>query len=255
MSTIADFKAPAPRQADLAELRVDLAAAFRLAVEMGWHESVGNHFSVAASGDGKTFLMNPRWQHFALIRASDLLLLDSDDPLTMSRPDAPDPSAWCIHGRIHARLPQARCVLHVHPPYGTALAALADPGLKPIDQNTARFYNRVAIDLEFGGIADQHEEGERLVRALGGKQHMIMGNHGLLVTAATVAEAFEDLYFLERAAQTLLLAYATGRPLNVMPGELAERTARAWDGYRDSAFAHFRDLKRLLDRKDPSYRD
>jgi ribulose-5-phosphate 4-epimerase/fuculose-1-phosphate aldolase len=199
--------------------------------------------------------MNPRWLHFALIRASDLLLLDSDDPQTMSRRHAPDPSAWCIHGRIHALLPDARCVLHVHPPYGTALAALADPGLKPIDQNTARFFNRIAIDLEFGGIADEQQEGERIVRALAGKRHMIMGNHGLLVTAATVAEAFEDLYFLERAAQTLVLAYSTGRPLNVMPDALAERTAREWEDYRDAAFAHFRDLRRMLDRDDPSYRD
>jgi ribulose-5-phosphate 4-epimerase/fuculose-1-phosphate aldolase len=254
MSTVTDFRPPGPREADGAELRIDLAAAFRLAAAMDWHESVGNHFSVAVSADGRRFLMNPRWRHFALIRASDLLLLDSDDEQTMSRPDAPDPSAWCIHGRIHAALPRARCVLHVHPPYGTALAALADPGLKPVDQNTARFFNRVAIDRHFGGIADDRAEGERLVAALGDQSHMIMGNHGLLVTAATIAEAFEDLYFLERAAKTLVLAYSTGRPLNVMPDALAEQTARSWTAYKDSAFAHFRDLKQMLDARDPSYR-
>jgi ribulose-5-phosphate 4-epimerase/fuculose-1-phosphate aldolase len=255
MSTVTDLRPSGAGEADLAALRVDLAAAFRLAVEMDWHESVGNHFSLAVSADGTQFLMNPRWKHFGLIRASDLLLLDSDDEQTMSRPDAPDPSAWCIHGRIHAALPRARCVLHLHPPYGTALAALADPTLKPIDQNTARFFNRLAIDRHFGGIADDRAEGERLVAALGDKSHMIMGNHGLLVTAATVAEAFEDLYFLERAARTLVLAYSTGQALNVMPDELAETTARSWEAYKDSAFAHFRDLKRMLDDKDPSYRD
>ncbi|MBS0394943.1 MAG: class II aldolase/adducin family protein [Proteobacteria bacterium] len=241
--------------ADERELRVELAAAFRLAAQLDWHESVGNHFSVAVSADGRRFLMNPRWKHFALLRASDLQLLDSSDEGTMSRPDAPDPSAWCIHGRIHARLPSARCVLHLHPPYGTALSTLADPGLLPIDQNTARFYNRLAIDHDFGGIADESAEGERLAAALAGQRRMIMGNHGLIVTAATVAEAFEDLYFLERAARTLMLAYATGRPLKVMPPELAERTARGWDAYRDAAFAHFRDLRQLLDARDPSYRD
>ena len=255
MNKVADFRAQGARDAGLAELRIELAAAFRLAAEMDWHESVGNHFSLAVSADGKQFLMNPRWQHFALIRASDLLLLDSDDAETMSRPDAPDASAWCIHGRLHARLPRARCVLHVHPPYGTALAALADPSLKPIDQNTARFFNRIAIDRGFAGIADEHAEGERLAAALGDHSHMIMSNHGLLVTAPTVAEAFEDLYFLERAARTLVLAYSTGRPLNVMPDELAEKTARAWEPYRATAFAHFRDLRRMLDSKDPSYRD
>jgi ribulose-5-phosphate 4-epimerase/fuculose-1-phosphate aldolase len=255
MSRVTDFKPHSPRDAELGELRVDLAAAFRLAAQMDWHESVGNHFSLAVSADGKQFLMNPRWKHFALIRASDLLLLDADDAATMSRPDAPDLSAWCIHGRIHARLPRARCVLHVHPPYGTALAALADPGLKPIDQNTARFFNRLAIDRQFDGLADQRDEGERLVRALGDKNLMIMGNHGLLVTAPTVAEAFDDLYFLERAAKTLVLAYSTGQPLKVMPDELAEKTARSWGAFADSAFAHFRDLKQLLDQQDPAYRD
>jgi ribulose-5-phosphate 4-epimerase/fuculose-1-phosphate aldolase len=255
MNTVTDFRPQARDAADVAALRAELAAAFRLAVEMDWHESVGNHFSLAVSGDGKQFLMNPRWRHFGLIRASDLLLLDSEDGQTMTRPDAPDPSAWCIHGRIHALVPRARCVLHVHPPYGTALAALADPAIRPIDQNTARFFNRVAIDRHFGGIADEHAEGERLAAALGDKTCMIMGNHGLLVTAATVAEAFEDLYFLERAAKTMVLAYSTGQPLNVMSDELAEKTARAWDPYRESAFAHFRDLRLMLDHKDPSYRD
>lgn len=240
---------------DVAQLRVDLAAAFRLAVQMNWHESVGNHFSLAVSADGRKFLLNPRWRHFALIRATDLLLLDSEDAGTLSRPDAPDPSAWSIHGRIHALLPQARCVLHVHPPYSTALATLADPQLKPIDQTTARFFNRVAIDAHYGGIADQNAEGERLARALGQHSRMIMGNHGVIVTAPTVAEAFEDLYFLERAARTLVLAYSTGQPLKILPDEIAERTARSWEDYRGAAFAHFRDLQQLLDMQDSSYRN
>jgi ribulose-5-phosphate 4-epimerase/fuculose-1-phosphate aldolase len=237
------------------ELRVDLAAAFRLAARMDWHESVGNHFSLAVSQDGKRFLMNPRWRHFSLLRASDLQLLDSTDASTMSRPDAPDPTAWCIHGSIHAALPRARCVLHLHPPYATALAALADPRMPVIDQNTARFHNRLAIDTGYGGMADTREEGARLVRALGDKRWMLMGNHGVLVTAPTVAEAFEDMYFLERAARTVILAYSTGKPVRPLSEAVAESTARSWDEYNDSAFAHFRDLKTLLDQGDPSYRD
>jgi ribulose-5-phosphate 4-epimerase/fuculose-1-phosphate aldolase len=253
MSKRTDSRRSSDPDAGLWQLRVDLTAAFRLAADMGWHESVGNHFSLAVSADGTKFLLNPRWKHFSLVRASDLLLLDSEDGATMQRRDAPDPSAWCIHGRIHATLPAARCVLHVHPPYATALAALADPALKPIDQCTARFFNRIAIDRGFGGIADDRSEGDRLVRALGQKRHMLMGNHGVLVTAKTVAEAFEDLYFLERAARTLVLAYSTGQELNVMSDALAESTARGWDDYQGMAFAHFADLKRLLDRTDPTY--
>jgi ribulose-5-phosphate 4-epimerase/fuculose-1-phosphate aldolase len=237
------------------QLRVDLAAAFRLAAELNWHEAVANHFSLAVSADGKRFLMNPRWRHFARVKASELLLLDADDPLTMSRPDAPDASAWCIHGHIHGAVPHARCILHVHPPYATAVAALADPTIRPIEQNTARYFRRIATDLGYGGIADNEEEGRRLVQVLGNMKRVMMGNHGVLVVAATVAEAFDDLFYLERACQTLVLAYATGQKLNVMSDEVAERTARGWEDYKDAAFSHFDELKRLLDAKDPSYAD
>jgi ribulose-5-phosphate 4-epimerase/fuculose-1-phosphate aldolase len=198
------------------QLRVDLAAAFRLAAELNWHEAVANHFSLAVSADGKRFLMNPRWRHFARVKASELLLLDAGDPETMSRPDAPDASAWCIHGHIHGAVPHARCILHVHPPYATAVAALADPTIRPIEQNTARYFRRIATDLGYGGIADNEEEGRRLVQVLGNMKRVMMGNHGVLVVAATVAEAFDDLFYLERACQTLVLAYATGQKLSVM---------------------------------------
>jgi len=237
------------------QLRVDLAAAFRLAAELNWHEAVANHLSLAVSADGKRFLMNPRWRHFGRLKASELLLLDVDDKETMSRPGAPDASAWCIHGHLHASLPQARCILHVHPPYATAIATLADPDLPPIEQNTARYYRRLAIDREFGGIADNEEEGRRLVRVIGTKRHAILGNHGVLVMGDTVAEAFDDLYYLERACQTLVLAYSTGQRLRVLSPEIAEATARGWEDYKDAAFSHFEEMKRILDAKDPSYKD
>jgi ribulose-5-phosphate 4-epimerase/fuculose-1-phosphate aldolase len=253
MATVTNFTANRNQDAAEWQLRVDLAAAFRLAAEFDWHEAIANHFSAAVSADGKKFLMNPKWRHFSRIRASDLVLLDADDESTMAQPDAPDPSAWCIHGHMHRALPQARCILHLHPPYATAVAALADPELKPIDQNTARYYNRVAIDHGFGGIADNDAEGERLVQAFGNASRMMLGNHGVLVTAATVAEAFDDLYYLERACRTLILAYSSGQELNVLSPEIAERTASGWDAYRDSAFDHFEELKKILDAKDPSY--
>lgn len=255
MSGISVIPAKEPVSSQERHLRVDLAAAFRLAAEMGWHEAIANHFSLAVSPDGQRFLMNPKWRHFSRIRASDLLLLDAADENTLDRPGAPDASAWCIHGRLHARAPQARCVLHLHPPYATALAALADPEIKPVDQNTARFYNRVAIDLGFSGIADDRAEGDRLASQLGNRRRMMMGNHGVLVVADSVAEAFDDLYYLERACQTLVLAYSTGQKLNLMAPELAERTARDWEDYKDAPFVHFSELKHLLDAKDPSYAD
>jgi ribulose-5-phosphate 4-epimerase/fuculose-1-phosphate aldolase len=255
VSTVANLKTKPVRDTEEWQLRVDLAAAFRLAVEFNWHEGVANHFSLAVSPDGHKFLLNPRWKHFSMIRASELLLVDTDDPDTMSGPDAPDSSAWCIHGNIHAHVPHARCILHCHPAYGLALATLADPEIKPLEQNTARFYNRVAVDRGFGGIADDDAEGKRLARSLGNKSVMMMGNHGVLVAGATVAEAFDALYYLEKACQTLVLAYSTGQKLNVLSHEIAEKTAQAWDSYKPMAASHFEEMKRILDRKDPSYAD
>lgn len=237
------------------QLREDLAAAFRLAVDFGWHEAVANHFSAAISDDGKQFLLNPRWQHFASIKASDLLLLNADDASVMQSDNPPDPSAWCIHGAIHRAVPHARVLLHCHPPYSTALCSLEDPQIKPIDQNTARFFNRTAIDLSFGGIADDEAEGDRIAASFGNHSTLMMGNHGVSVAAETVAEAFDQLYFLERAAKTMVLAYATNQPLNIMEDELAEKTAAGWDDYRDAAFAHFDYLKTTLDARDSSWRE
>ena len=244
-----------PTLIDEQALRIDLAAAFRLAARFGWHESVGNHFSAALSPDGRRFLMNPKWRHFSSIRASDLQVLDADDPDVMNRSDAPDASAWCIHGTAHRLVPSARVILHCHPIASTTLATLADPRLLPIEQNTARFFGRMAIDPECGGIADQQEEGDRIARMLATAPTLLMANHGVTTTAATVAEAFEDLYFFEKAADTLLRAYATGQPLSVMSDEIARNTAEGWDAYRGASFAHFDYLKSVLDREDPSYRD
>ncbi len=235
------------------QARVDLAAAFRLAALHDWHEAVANHFSLAIGDAGTRFLMNPRWMHFSRVRASDLLLLDADDPATMQREDAPDPSAWCIHGRIHALLPEARCVLHAHPPYGTALSCLADPTIPPIDQVSARFFRRVTIDKGFDGIADRIDEGERIARALGSHRRLMMGNHGVLVVAPTVAEAFDDLFHLERAARTVVTAYSTGRPLAVLPDAVAEATAVGWEAYTEAAHVHFAEMCRVLQRRGEDY--
>jgi ribulose-5-phosphate 4-epimerase/fuculose-1-phosphate aldolase len=238
----------------LQALRTDLAAAFRLAARFDWHESVGNHFSVAVSEDGRRFLMNPKWRHFASIRASDLLLLDADDPSVMTGPDAPDASAWTIHGTLHRSRPDIRVVLHCHPPHATALAALRSPAMPPIDMNTARFYGDLAIDTECGGIADEAAEGERIAAALGNCSTLLMANHGLTCTGATVAQAFEQLYFFEKAARTVLMALGSGQELCVMTDEVARRTAEGWTAYAGMADAHFAYQKSVLDLEEPDYR-
>ncbi|MGE3290026.1 MAG: class II aldolase/adducin family protein [Geminicoccaceae bacterium] len=233
--------------------RVDLAAAFRLTARFGWHESVANHFSLALDPEGRHILINPRWRHFARIRASDLLLLDVEDPGVMRRPDAPDPTAWCIHGALHRLRPEIRCVLHTHMPYATALTSLEDSRVLPIDQNCARFYGRIAYDEVYGGFATAEDEGRRIAEALGDKPIAFLKNHGVIVTGRSVAEAFDELYSLEQSCRQLVLAYSTGRPLRLISDNLATQVAAEWMEYEGFAQAHFSELKALLDAEDPSY--
>ncbi len=145
--------------------------------------------------------------------------------------------------------------LHLHPPYATTLATLKDPAIYPIDQVTARFYNRLAIDQSFGGIATEASEGERIAATIGNHSAVMMGNHGVTTLGHTVAEAFDAMYHLERAARTMVLAYSTGREINIMADDLAEATAAEWDVYKDAEHAHFAEMKRILDKEDPSYAD
>ena len=234
--------------------RADLAAAFRWSARLGMNEAVANHFSLAVSADGKQFLINPNQRHFALIRASDLLLLDADDPDVLNRPDAPDPTAWGLHGAIHRLVPHARCVLHVHSIFATVLASLADSNLPPIDQNCATFYGRYVIDDGYGGLAFE-AEGKRCAAMLGDprKNVMIMGNHGVLVLGTGVADAFNRLYYFERAAETYIRALQTGQKLRHLPHEVASRVAAEMDDYPGQAERHLADLRELLNREGSDY--
>ncbi|WP_323782556.1 class II aldolase and adducin N-terminal domain-containing protein [Leisingera sp.] len=234
--------------------RVDMAAAFRWTERLNMHEAVANHFSLAVNEDGSQFLMNPNQVHFARVKASDLLLLDAGDPKTMERPDAPDPTAWGLHGSIHRLCPHARCVMHVHSIHATVLACLADSTLPPIDQNTATFYNRYVIDNDFGGLAFA-DEGARCASMLTDPKVkvMIMGNHGVLIIGDSVADTFNRLYYFERAAETYIRALQTGRELRVLSDEIAEKTAKELEDYPDQAERHLAQLKAILDGEGADY--
>ncbi|MBI1417083.1 MAG: hypothetical protein GC146_07675 [Limimaricola sp.] len=234
--------------------RVDLAAAFRWTARLNMHEAVANHFSLAVNPAGTRFLMNPNQRHFARIRASDLLLLDADDPDTLKGPDAPDPTAWGLHGAIHRHVPHARCAMHVHSIFATVLASLADSRLPPIDQNCATFYNRIVIDDHYGGLAFE-DEGERCAAQFSDpkKKVMVMGNHGVLVIGATVAETFNRLYYFERAAETYIRALQTGRPLRILPDDVAEKTASELEAYPEQDIRHLAEIKAILDDEGSNY--
>ena len=236
------------------QARVDLAAAFRWTARLGMHEAVANHFSLAINDDGSRFLMNPNQMHFARIRASDLLEIDANDPATLSGPNAPDPTAWALHGALHRHCPHARCAMHVHSIHATVLASLANSRLPAIDQNTATFHNRVVIDEQYGGLAFE-AEGERCAALFSdpARKVMIMGNHGIMVIGATVAETFNRLYYFERAAETYIRALQTGQPLRVMPDDIAEKTARELEDYPEQDTRHLAELKAILDEEGSTY--
>ena len=238
------------------EDRVNLAAVFRMAARLDMHESVANHFSYAVSDDGNQFLINPIGRHFSNIRASELLLLDANDDSTMNKANAPDPTAWAIHGAMHRNLPQARCILHLHPKYATVLASIEDQGLPPIDQNTMRYFNRVSLDTGFDGMG-LGDEAERLTSTMGDNRVLIMGNHGVMVIGNTIARAFDELYYFERACSTYITALMTGKPLRIVSDEVAEKTAQQWEHIVDNTRyteAHLREVREILDREEPDYK-
>ncbi len=238
---------------DFVDERIALACAFRWAARFDLHEAVANHFSLAVDEAGTRFLMNPRGRHFARVTASDLLLLDAGDASTMERPGAPDPTAWALHGSIHRSMRHARCLLHVHSRFATALACLDDPTLPPIDQNAMRFRGRVTVDDRFDGMG-LDDEAERIARLVEDKPILLMRHHGVMAIGPTVAQAFDDLYYFERACCTYLTALQTGRKLRSVSDRVAAKTERQWRDYPDMGEDHFRELRAILDHEDPSYR-
>ena len=247
-----------PIRANLTHLeeRTDLAAAFRWTARLNMHEGIANHFSLAVNEDGTQFLINPFGRHFSRMKASELLLLDANDPETLNRPGAPDPTAWGLHGSIHRYLPHARCVMHVHSVHATVLACLEDSHLPPLDQNAAMFFGRHVVDTAYGGMAFE-SEGERCARMLANPKvkTMVMGNHGVLVLGDSVADAFNRLYYFERAAEVYVQALQTGQPLRVLPDDIAEKTAKEWEDYPISVADHFfSEIKGMLDDAEPDYR-
>ncbi len=251
-----DTRSPSPETDPHYEDRINLVAALRMAARLDLHESVANHFSYAVSDDGSKFLINPFGRHFSTIRASELLLLDANDESSIDEANRPDPTAWAIHSAMHRNAPHARCVLHAHSKYATVLASIEACGLAPIDQNTMRFFNRVSVDDGFDGMG-LGDEAERLTTTLGNNTILLMGNHGVMTVGETIAKAFDDLYYFERACETYITALATGKPLRIVSDEVAEKTARQWHDYVHRVGlgeAFFKEIRAILDRDEPDYK-
>jgi ribulose-5-phosphate 4-epimerase/fuculose-1-phosphate aldolase len=237
--------------------RVDLAACYRLADRFGLNEGIDNHLTMLAPGYSDRFLLAPFGMHWSEVKASDFLIVDFNGRAVSGQGLVED-TALYIHQPVHRLSPQGCCVLHTHMPYATALCLLENPRLEMAVQTALGFYGDVAYDSNYNGLALDMTEGERLARALGPKSVLMMGNHGVLVVGKTLPQAFERLYFLERAAQAQVLALSTGRALRLIPDAIIQKTlaqfgAGASVGGRDRAELHFDALKRVLDRSNSDY--
>ncbi len=241
------------------QARVDLAAAHRLADQRGYSEGIFNHFTLVAPGRTDRFLVMPFGLHWSEVNASMFLEVDFDGQVRRGSGEV-ERSAYCIHAPIHRIGPDTACVLHTHMPFASAFTRLDNARLQPTGQTEASLAAMAAYDDTYNGLAFDPTEGERLARVMGDKKILFMAHHGVVVVGRTVAEAFDRLYYLERACQVQLYAMWTGKPLKLMPEAIVQHTfkqfetAPKYDGGRLPCDIHFDALKRTLDRSDASYK-
>ncbi|MGE0801774.1 MAG: aldolase [Lautropia sp.] len=232
--------------------RIDLAAALRWAAQLGLNEGVCNHFSLELEPD--RYLINPQGLHWSEVGAADILLIDGAGTVLDGRHTL-EPTAFFIHSWIHRLNRQARCVLHTHMPYATALTLVDGGRLAWCNQNTLRFWGRLAYDDTYNGLALDEAEGRRIAGALGHHDVLFSASHGVTVVGRSVAWAFDDLYYLERACmhQVLALQAAAGRPLRRVPDAMCEQVGRQIAGERQQSDLFLASIKRLLTQQSPGW--
>ena len=241
------------------QARVDLAAAHRMAVMHGFHEGIFNHLTLAVPGKPDRYYQIPFGMHWSEVKASTFMEVGIDDGKVKRGAGDVERSCYCIHAPIHKLQPKtAAAVFHTHMPYASALTRLEDPRIKEIGQTEVGMIGEIAYDDEYTGPAFDTAEGERLAGILGDKGVLFMANHGITTVGSSVAQAYDRLYYIERAAQVQIYAMWTGQPLKQLPEPVVEKTmqesaAPASTTVRRPQERHFDALKRILDRKEPDY--
>ena len=232
--------------------RIDLAAALRWANRLGLGEGICNHFSLEIPGHPGHFLINPQGLHWSEVTPGDLVVLDASGRKVRGRHNV-EPTAFFIHGAMHRSKPSAKCVLHTHMPYATTLTVVQGGRLEWASQNSLKFLGRVAYDDNYNGLALDDAEGDRMCALAKEADVLFLANHGVIVGGPTVAAAFDDLYYLERACMLQVLAMGTGRPLRVVAERIAGLTARQMAEDGEQTELHFAAIKRMLDRDEPGW--
>lgn len=233
--------------------RVQLAACYRIFHHLGWVEMIFNHITLRVPGPERWFLINPFGLHYSEITASSLVLIDIEgNPLRESKWPV-NRAGFVIHSAIHGALAEAHCVMHTHTTTGMAVACQKD-GLSPTNFYAAQLHDGVAYH-DFEGITVEEGEKARLVASVGAKRAVILRNHGLLAWGPSVPEAFMTLWTLQRACDVQIAASAAG-PLNPIRSEVFAQTVReSGPGEKRTCDDVFAAMQRLIDAKDPSYRN
>lgn len=240
---------------EIREARLDLAASLRMAARLGLEEGICNHFSAVVPGHPDLFLVNPLGLSFHEATASSLLICDFHGNV-LEGDGTPEATAFYIHARLHMASPRVGAAFHTHMPNATALSMVEGEPLVWAGQTALKFHGRVAVDRDYGGLALDAAEGDRIAATLGDADILFMRNHGVMVCAPNIAEAWDDLYYLERAAEVQLKAMSTGRRLLPIAEDVARRTAAQMrEGDPESARLHMASVRRQLDRSAPDYRD
>ncbi|MCE2872070.1 MAG: aldolase [Oxalobacteraceae bacterium] len=235
-----DYTSPAVKQ-----LREDLALALRAAAHHGLGEGICNHFSVELPDSSGRFLINPRGLLWSEIQAEDIVMIDEQGARLAGHHDV-EPTAMYIHAAIH-KLDGKTCVLHTHMPHATALTLTTQRALDTtLSQNAMRFHGRIAIDENYNGVALSHAEGERMAKVMQSADIVFLGNHGVIVCGPSIAYAYDDLYYLERACMVEVLAARSGSTLAPVNRSLVDQVAVQLEGERLQSSLFFEALRRTL---------
>jgi ribulose-5-phosphate 4-epimerase/fuculose-1-phosphate aldolase len=238
------------------ELRVELAACYRIFDYLGWSELIYNHITVKIPGDCEHFLINPYGLHYSEVTASNLIKVDIDGNIIDETPYPINPAGMLIHSAIHAARPDVHCISHLHTDAGMAIAC-QQQGLRCDNFYSVLLHNQVAYH-DFEGLTVQPAEKQRLVTNLGTKNQLILRNHGLLSCAATLPELFNNTWLLQRACEIQVASDAAGKPTIAIDEVIADKSEALLKVQRAGAATgemEFSAMQRKIDRIDDSYRD
>lgn len=233
-----------------AELRVQLAAAYRIFAHLGWDYLVYGHISASVPGPEQHYLINPFGLRFDEVTASNLVKIDLNGRKVEPSDYDVNPAGFIIHSAVHAAREDAKCVMHTHTIAGMTMAATKAP-LRALDFAGAALTKRVAYH-DFSGVHSDDSDRESLVADLADKNYMILRNHGLLVCGRTIASAFKRLYDFETACKVQVGALAMNAELVEPPSEVAMAHAAVLENDDQGEMA-FKALMRLMQKKDPSF--